>query len=567
MTTEQFRLGHRAALAALLLIATPACQGDTAPAQQSPEVESDLTIGATGDEVRTLHEYLTKYGYFPNPELAAQYPRWQPAVNSLPADPAVFDTFTASAVEQLQINFGLLATGIVDAPTRALLKTPRCGVPDGVATFDASDKFSLLSSITAASVNWTWQIQNTPPGFTIATVQAYLTAALSQWAAQSSLQFTQSGVGGTNSAPHIIVDASDLGGFNTNNEETLGQTSSGGGCCPRVTLNTEVNWSSSDMQSVLFHELGHALGLDHSPVPDAVMFPSLPAFTIKRTPTIDDNLGISTLWDTYQQNPNGAANDVGAGADGSIWVIGQNPMGPADFGIFKYNGSGWDADVAQGGAVRIAVDPTGVPWVVTSWGGIFKRTTNSALTGSWQPMPGFATDIGIGANGSVWVVGTTAISGGFGIYKWNETNWNWDQDTSGTGATRIAVSPSGKPWIVNSAGNIKRKLSNSPFSGSWEQLSSANVKDIAVGPGPGDGTRPPPAQDGSAWHVNGTTLYVWDEQGGTGVPNVKGWRIGGDDRASGSGSPRNLSPVAVSVGANAQPVVLGSNGAIYMPLH
>ncbi len=37
-------------------------------------------------------------------------------------------------------------------------------------------------------------------------------------------------------------------------------------------------------------------------------------------------------------------------------------------------------------------------------------------------MPGLAKDIGIGANGSVWVIGTNALRGGYGIYQWTASN-------------------------------------------------------------------------------------------------------------------------------------------------
>jgi hypothetical protein len=33
--------------------------------------------------------------------------------------------------------------------------------------------------------------------------------------------------------------------------------------------------------------------------------------------------------------------------------------------------------------------------------------------------PDFVTDIGVGANGSVFVVGTNPVVGGYGIYRWN----------------------------------------------------------------------------------------------------------------------------------------------------
>lgn len=66
--------------------------------------------------------------------------------------------------------------------------------------------------------------------------------------------------------------------------------------------------------------------------------------------------------------------------------------------------------------------------------------------GRWNSRPGAAVDIGVGANGSVWVIGTNRVAKGFGIYRWTGRGW---QNIPG-GAVRIAVDPRGIPWVVNS---------------------------------------------------------------------------------------------------------------------
>ncbi len=105
------------------------------------KLDADLKIGDVGPNVRTVHDYLATYGYYPNADLAVQFPAWRPIANE-PKDPNVFDQQTADAVRQLQVHYGLSPTGIVDGPTRAAMVTPRCGIPDGIARLDSSDKFS-----------------------------------------------------------------------------------------------------------------------------------------------------------------------------------------------------------------------------------------------------------------------------------------------------------------------------------------------------------------------------------------------------------------------------------------
>jgi len=139
----------------------------------------------------------------------------------------------------------------------------------------------------------------------------------------------------------------------------------------------------------------------------------------------------------------GRARDIGIG-NGSIWIIGSTPIG-AGYGIYRWTGANWyQVDDA---AVAIDVDPSGTPWVVNSEGAIYRREGNR-----WQIQPGKARDIGIGgSDGSVWVIGWTRIAGGgYGIYRWTGSNW---RQIDGA-AIRISVDPSGRPWVVNSAGNI-----------------------------------------------------------------------------------------------------------------
>jgi len=105
-------------------------------------------------------------------------------------------------------------------------------------------------------------------------------------------------------------------------------------------------------------------------------------------------------------------------------------------------------------------------WVVNSSGNIFHWTGSN-----WQHMPGLAKDIGVGANGSVWVIGTNPVRGGYGIYQWNGSNWV----NHPGGAVRIDVGPAGYPWVVNSFGEIFHWLNPG-----WKLL-PGRARDIGVG--------------------------------------------------------------------------------------
>ncbi|WP_437293998.1 tectonin domain-containing protein [Sorangium sp. So ce426] len=96
------------------------------------------------------------------------------------------------------------------------------------------------------------------------------------------------------------------------------------------------------------------------------------------------------------------------------------------------------------------------------------RVTQS---GDWTQLDGSAFDVGVGAGGSVWVIGINSVPGGYGIYHRTGASWT----SIDGGAVRIAVDPSGEPWVVNSGDFIFR---HTPTG--WQQL-PGSAKDIGVG--------------------------------------------------------------------------------------
>jgi hypothetical protein len=159
----------------------------------------------------------------------------------------------------------------------------------------------------------------------------------------------------------------------------------------------------------------------------------------------------------------GAATDVGIGANGSVWVIGINPVG-GGFGIWHWNGTGWIP--LAGGGVAIAVDPGGRPWVINSGHRIYQWNGQN-----WTLYPGAATDIGVGSNGSVWVVGINPVGGGFGIWHWSGRGWS----SVPGGAVRITVDSAGLPWVANTTHNIYH------WNGRNWTIFPGGATDIAVG--------------------------------------------------------------------------------------
>lgn len=210
--------------------------------------------------------------------------------------------------------------------------------------------------------------------------------------------------------------------------------------------------------------------------------------------------------------------DVGVGANGHVWAVSNSWYGDG-YGLYEWDGKTWWE--SRGSAVRVDVDPHGNPWVVNEYNEIWRL-----LRGHWELLSGAATDIGIGADGSVWVIGTNSRRGGYAIYRLDHFGW---MRVEGAGV-RIDVDAYGTPWVINDADEIFR-LEN----GLWRRL-PGRARDIGIG------------ADGSVWAIG-----MDDRAGGHGIYRFNGsdW-----DKVPGSGSH-------ISVGPDGEPWVVNRSGDLY----
>jgi hypothetical protein len=216
----------------------------------------------------------------------------------------------------------------------------------------------------------------------------------------------------------------------------------------------------------------------------------------------------------------GAARDVGIGADGSVWVIGTNPV-PGGYAIWRRVNNAWVN--VPGGAERIAVDPQGNAWVVNNSQTIFRFDGTK-----WVTVSGAARDIGVGANGTVWIIGNTAEAGGYSIHRSTDQGSTWTKVPGS--ALRITVDPVGNAWVVNNSNTIFRFDGNN-----WVTMPGSAI-DIGIGSDyatwavgtdqgiyrwennnwarkPGGGTQIAAGPNGIVWHVNqGTEIYQGQSQ-------------------------------------------------------
>ena len=239
------------------------------------------------------------------------------------------------------------------------------------------------------------------------------------------------------------------------------------------------------------------------------------------TAAVAASFGLGHTWNSLP----GSATDVSVsvGANGSVWVIGTTTT-TGGYQIWSWTGSSWKSE--PGGAVRIAVDPNGNPWVINNAQQIFYW-----VNGNWQLEPGSAYDIGVGSNGTVDMVSTTPKYNGYAVEQWTGSGWSTSNTGCG-GGTRIAVDNSGAALLVNSIHEM------------WIQSGNCNYTRVSTSANDVGG-----GADGSVWIVTNTA-------GGDGYEFAL-WYGGTNWQTSdGSGSE-------ISVAPNGAPWITQQNNLIW----
>jgi hypothetical protein len=110
-------------------------------------------------------------------------------------------------------------------------------------------------------------------------------------------------------------------------------------------------------------------------------------------------------------------------------------------------------------ATKVDVGPNGNAWKVGLDGKVWEGVRNGTDF-TWILRSGMlATDIGVSSHGDVWITSFNEEypSHDKGVYRWNAASNAWER--SNGGGIRISVDDVGRPWLVNSIGDIYRSNS------------------------------------------------------------------------------------------------------------
>ncbi|XP_016125108.1 collagenase 3-like [Sinocyclocheilus grahami] len=204
----------------------------------------------------------------------------------------------------MQKFFGLRVTGKLNKETVAVMKKPRCGVPDVAAYSTFGDKPKWQTN------ELTYRIVNYTPDLSKAEVDTSMEKALQVWAKVTPLKFTRINRGTADIMISFGTRDHGDGLLFDGPQGTLAHAfAPGSGIGGDAHFDDDESFTfHSSRGHVLFlvaaHEFGHSLGLSHSNVPGALMFPTYTFTDPDRSPLSSDDIeGIQSLYGPLKPKP------------------------------------------------------------------------------------------------------------------------------------------------------------------------------------------------------------------------------------------------------------------------
>jgi peptidoglycan hydrolase-like protein with peptidoglycan-binding domain len=437
-----------------------------------------LAVGSRGEDVERLQRYLTQFGYLESPGLDDFGLRAGHVGTA--GNAREFDGGTAEALQRFQEFVGLPPTGVLDEPTLDRMTKPRCGFPD-------TANFTLQGSKWTKN-NLKYAFQNFTPDLTQAQVRSGIQQAFALWAAVTPLTFAEVAVG---ASPDILIrfvagnhgDGNNFDGGGGVLAHAYYPPPGGGALAGDCHFDEAEAWSMNlpvsgiDLVTVAAHEFGHSLGLAHSSVSGALMYPYYGG--AHRTLEADDIAGIQALYGkkTGWSGWGSLGGVLTSAPNASSWAANRLDVfvrGTDNACYHKWWAPGWSGWESLGGVLTSA--PAAVSWGPNRIDVVARGTDNACYHKRWSPGwsgwsslgGGFTSDLAICS----WAPNRLDVFGrgndnALWHKWWNGSSWSGWESLGGV----LTSAPAAVSWGAGRIDVFCRGTDNALwhkwFNGSW----------------------------------------------------------------------------------------------------
>jgi hypothetical protein len=252
-----------------------------------------------GEDVKGIHDlklYLSRFGYL----------NYQTNPNITDPNKDHFDEELEAALKSYQVYYHLNATGMLDAPTLSKMVMPRCGFPDKEGHHHSNGPLHIVShySFFPGRPKWPRSKRRLTYGFgprfptrfmppvasafrKWTTASRYFTFSRARTYARADLKISF--------ARRDHGDGSPFDGPGGVLAHAFAPTNG------RLHFDADDRWvvgrvpNAYDVETLALHEIGHLLGLGHSSVQNAIMWPTFRSGVTKGIGS-DDIRGIRALY-------------------------------------------------------------------------------------------------------------------------------------------------------------------------------------------------------------------------------------------------------------------------------
>jgi len=269
----------------------------------------ELGLGARAPVVDELHAYLSRFGWLRLPDQE----RVVAVHDELPeAERGHFDDATREAVVEFQRFYRLPVTGTLNPETLALMRRPRCGMPDKPPAGPGDPAKFVAAATKWSDIRPGYHLSEGTADLTDANVNGALFFAYRSWCLIAQIAAHPVPSGGDIDVRFVTGDHGDGA---TNAFDGAGgilahgffPPPNGGSIAGDLHFDDAETWTrnlpptGTDLDTVALHEAGHTLGLNHSADAGAVMFAFYSG--ARRTLIDDDIAGLRSVYGTRERNP------------------------------------------------------------------------------------------------------------------------------------------------------------------------------------------------------------------------------------------------------------------------